>query len=350
MTTRRTEQADIEQIEAASFRRGRRWPWWVAAVGLLLTMATSLSVGAAAIGPGDAWAVILSHLSIGTTPSRAVDGVVWAIRLPRVLLGVVAGAALGAAGMALQGLFRTPLADPHLLGLGPGAAIGAVLGAAGGGIQGAIAGGAAAGLISGFAVRRVGRAASGDPARLILSGVALGAVFSAWVGFFVFGLDRSSVAPIEFWLLGSLTGSTWRAFGTTAVLVTAGIIGLMTAGRSLDLLSLGESTARSLGVDVPLVTTMVVLGAGMITGAAVGAVGVIGFVGLLGPAAARRLVGPTNASLTAMSALAGAVLLVLADGVARTAVSPIELPAGLVTAAVGGPVFIWLISRMRRWT
>lgn len=346
-----TASQNIEaESDAAPLHRGRRWPWWVALPALILAMATSLSVGAAAIGPGDAWTVVLSHMGIGSAPSVAIDGVIWAIRLPRILLGVAVGAALGAAGMALQGLFRTPLADPHLLGLGPGAAIGAVLGAAGGGIQGAIAGGAAAGLIAGFAVRRVGRSSGGDPARLILSGVALGAAFSAWVGFFVFGLDRSTVAPIEFWLLGSLTGSTWRAFATAAVLIAVGIVGLMTAGRSLDLLSLGESTARSLGVDVGLVSTMVILGAGLITGAAVGAVGVIGFVGLLGPAIARRLVGPKNKSLIAMSAIAGALLMVVADTVARTAVSPIELPAGLVTAAIGGPVFIWLISRMRRWT
>lgn len=339
---------DTTTANAAHLPVGRRWPWWVAGILLVAAAATAMSVGAATIAPLDVLRVLGAHLGMAVEAPATADGVIWAIRLPRVLLGVVAGAGLGAAGMALQGLFRTPLAEPQLLGLGPGAAIGAVLGAAGGGIQGAVAGGAAAGLITGFAVRRIGRTAQGDPARLILSGVALGAMLSAWVGFFVFGLDRATVAPIEFWLLGSLSGSTWRAFGTAMVIVAIGTIGMISAGRSLDLLSLGERTARSLGVDVPLVTTMVILGAGLLTGAVVGAVGVIGFIGLLGPAAARRLVGPNNGSLIVMSALVGATLLVVADAVARTVVSPIELPAGLVTSAIGGPLFIWLISRMRR--
>jgi iron complex transport system permease protein len=322
----------------------------VAAVLVLgAAIVTSIGVGAAAITPLEVVRVFTGRLGISGDAAARADGVIWAIRFPRVLLGVVAGAGLAVAGVALQRLFRTPLAEPQLLGLGPGAAIGAVLGAAGGGIQGAVAGGAAAGILSGFAVRRIGRSAEGDPARLVLSGVALGAMFSAWVGFFVFGLDRATVAPIEFWLLGSLSGATWRAFGTATVIITIGVIALVAFGRSLDILSLGEATARSLGIDVPLIQTLVVLAAGLVTGAVTGAVGVIGFVGLLAPAIATRISRPGAASTMGMAGLIGATLLVGADALARTVVSPIELPAGLITSALGGPLFIWLISRMRRW-
>jgi iron complex transport system permease protein len=316
---------------------------------LLAAMATALSRGAVATAPREAMDSLLYHWGLIANPP-ASDGVLWAIRIPRVVVGSLIGAVLAASGVALQGLYRTNLADSQLLGLGPGAAIGGVLGTAAGGIQGGVAGGAVAGLLTAFVVRRLGRAGDGDPTRFVLSGVALGAALSAWVGFFVFGLDRSAVPSVDFWLLGSLTGSTWRAAGTLAALGAAASVGFIASRRSLDLLALGDGDARAMGVDVDLVRTALLMAVGVASGAAVGAAGVVGFVGLLVPALVRPLVGPAHGPLYLGSSLAGAALVVVADTAARTVVSPIEIPVGLVTAAVGGPVLIWMISRTRGWT
>ncbi len=163
----------------------------------------------------------------------------------------------------------------------------------------------------------------------------------------VFGADRAKVPPIEFWLLGSLTGSTWRALGTAAVLAGLGGFGLWTGARVLDLMALGESEARHLGVDVDFATTVLLMGVGLVTGTAVGAVGVVGFVGLLVPHVVRRLTGPAHRPLMAGSMLAGGLFVVLTDLAARTVYVPIEIPVGLVTAVFGGPFFLWLIRKAR---
>lgn len=170
-------------------------------------------------------------------------------------------------------------------------------------------------------------------------------MLSAFVGFIVFGADRSVVPPIEFWLLGSLSGATWRAFGTAAVFLVITILALLTAARNLDLFALGESEARHLGVDTDLVTTVVLIGCGAAVGVTVGVAGVVAFVGLLVPFLMRPIVGPSHRHLLVASMLGGGIFVVLADLLARTVLSPVEIPVGLITALVGGPVFLWLLSR-----
>ncbi|HEX9762995.1 MAG TPA: iron ABC transporter permease, partial [Acidimicrobiia bacterium] len=251
-------------------------------------------------------------------------------------------------GGVLQRLLRNDLADPHLLGIGPGAAIGAAIGSSAGGTLGAIAGGVAAGVLAGLALRRLAVAATHDPNRLILSGVALGAALSAWVGFVVFASDRARVPPIEFWLLGSLAGSTWRALGTMTFFVTlAGAVMLGTT-RTLDVVRLGEADARGLGVDVDLVRSVLLITAGAAVGATVGVVGVVTFVGLLVPWVVTRFTGPLGRPLLVGSLFTGAWFLLASDLVARMLIQPIEIPVGLITAALGGPMFLWLLTRARR--
>jgi iron complex transport system permease protein len=280
-------------------------------------------------------------------PSAQASAVVWGLRMPRLLLGLAVGAALAATGVGLQGLLRNELADPQLLGIGPGAAIGAALGASAGGVQGAIAGGIATGVLTSFAVRRLGRAATADPNKLILSGVALGATLSAWVGFVVFGADRAVVPPLEFWLLGSFSGATWRGFGTVLVFLVVGVGALFGLGRTLDLLVLGHREASHLGVDVDLFTTILLIVVGATVGATVGVAGVVVFVGLLIPRVIRPVTGPFHRHLLVGCLIAGAGFLALSDLIARLAIEPIELPVGLVTSVVGGPLFLWLVSRGR---
>lgn len=324
----------------------RRWFWPLSVVVALALGLASLASGAVDAGIGDVFDVLVGRLGPGETTSPA-DAVVWGIRMPRVLVGFAVGATLGLVGAVLQGLLRNDLADPQLLGIGPGAAIGAAIGAVAGGVRGAIAGGVFAGVVTAFALRGLARRASIDPTRIILSGVALGAALSAWVGFVVFGSDRASVPPIEFWLLGSLSGATWRSFGTAVVFMAVAAMGLLTATRTLDLMALGESEARHLGVDTRLVTTMLLIGCGAAVGAAVGTVGVVGFVGLLVPFVMRPIVGHVHRHLLPASMIGGGIFVVAADLVARVALEPVEVPVGLVTAAVGGPVFLWMLTRRR---
>ncbi|MDJ0952184.1 MAG: iron ABC transporter permease [Acidimicrobiia bacterium] len=323
----------------------RRWYWVTAGAALVATLLASLAIGAVDVSIGGVVDSFLSRIGIRTEP--ATDPIVWEIRFPRAMTALVVGAALGLVGAVLQGLLRNDLADPHLLGLGPGAAIGAAIGTATAGIQAGIAGGVFAGVAASFLLRRLARRISVDPTRIILSGVALGLVLNAWVGFVVFGLDRSSVPPLEFWLLGSLSGSSWRSFGTVAVFLSLAAAGLFLATRSLDLMAFGDSEARHLGVDTDMVTTMVMIASGAAVGATVGAAGVIAFVGLLVPFIARSLVGHEHKHLLPASMIGGAIFVAASDLAARTLIEPVELPVGLITAAVGGPVFLWLLGRRR---
>ncbi len=329
------------------FAGRRRLVGPIAGLLLLAVAWGALSLGAVAVPSGEVLGVLAGKLGLGlfADPSARAEAVVWGIRMPRMLLAFTVGAALALTGGVLQGLLRNNLADPHLLGIGPGAAIGAAIGSSAGGVQGAIAGGVAAGVITAFAIRRLARRASIDPTRIILSGVALGAALSAWVGFVVFAADRAAVPPIEFWLLGSLAGSTWRAVGTVVVFVVIAAAVMLASARMLDLFRLGESDARHLGIDVDLVRTVILISVGAAVGATVGAAGVIAFVGLLVPFIVIRFTGPLHRHLLVASMAAGALFVAASDLLARLAIQPIEIPVGLVTAAVGGPVFLWLLSK-----
>lgn len=336
-------------VSADPYRRRRRAGVPILTVALLVASGLSLSLGAVDLAGVEVAAVLSGKLGLswfGEAGSQA-EAVVWGIRLPRLLMGVVVGAALAATGAVLQGVLRTDLADPHLLGIGPGAAIGAAIGAGAGGVPGAIAGGVAAGIMTSLFVRRLHRRASADQTRLILSGVALGATLGAWVGFVVFASNRSVVPPIEFWLLGGLAGSTWRAVGTATVYLVLAVGGLITVTRTIDLLAVGPSEAWQLGVDVDLTMTIIFIVVGAAVGVTVGAVGVVAFVGLLVPFLMRRLAGPLHRHLIPTAMVGGALLLVSADLLSRLLIEPVEVPVGLITAAVGGPLFLWLISKGR---
>ncbi len=337
-----TDEAWFRSADPHSGRRA--WFWPIAVVSALGAAFVSLALGAVDIPTSDVVSVLFTKIGPGESSPQA-EAVVWGIRMPRVLLGFLVGATLGLVGAVLQGLLRNDLADPQLLGIGPGAAIGAAIGAVAGGVRGAITGGVVAGILTSFALRRLVRRFSIDPTRIILSGVALGAMLSAFVGFVVFGSDRSVVPPIEFWLLGSLSGATWRGLGTAAVFLAIPTIGLLAGARNLDLLALGESEARHLGIDTQFVTTVTLIGCGAAVGATVGVAGVVGFVGLLVPFLMRPMVGPRHRHLLVASMIGGGVFVVLADLLARMVLSPVEIPVGLVTAVVGGPVFLWLLSR-----
>lgn len=321
---------------------------WGLSGALVLVILLGLTSGSVSVGWSDLWHLIQVRGGLTDDPERLTDSVLWAIRLPRVLAGVVVGGGLGVAGVALQGTFRNPMADPHLVGVAPAAGLGAVIGIAltpAGGpplfmMLGAAAGAAALALV----MRRIAFRTL-DSGQLILVGLALGLALLAVLGAVVLAWDSPRVPTFTFWVFGGLSGTTWSTLTAATPLVLVGAAVVLVNGRLLDLLALGEDEARHLGVDVPRLTTVVLLAAGLAVGGAVGLAGVIGFIGLVVPLLLRRWLGPAHRRLTVLAALGGAVMLVAVDTVARTIAAPVEIPVGLLTAMVGAPVLVWALLR-----
>ncbi|MBX3204509.1 MAG: iron ABC transporter permease [Labilithrix sp.] len=344
--------------------RVARRAWTVPALSavLLVAVVTSSSVGSVPISLAEIGALLLQRLGLATA-SAAVDThaeILFAIRLPRVMLGVLVGAGLGLSGASMQGIFRNPLVDPGLLGISTGAALGAVAsivlgGKLAHGIPPALApyvlpaAAFAGALVAMTAVERIARVGGRMVvATLLLAGIAVNALASALTGLLIYASNDAQLRTITFWSLGSLGGATSRTVVATAAFLGIPLLLLVRYGRALNALLLGEAEAGHLGVDVERTKrTMIVLVA-LIVGAAVAVSGVLGFVGLVVPHLLRLAVGPDHRQLLAGSALLGASLLLGADAVARTLVSPAELPLGIVTAALGTPFFLALLLRERR--
>src|SRR5512139_387779 len=276
------------------------------------------------------------------------------LRLPRVLLGLLVGAALAVSGTSFQALLRNPLADPYLLGLSGGAALGAVLVLVSGAAASApllLPAAAVAGALA--AVVAVWRLAAGagalPPTSLILAGVVVSSFCSALVMFLASVSPAGRVQGALYWLMGSLASPPRDILAPVAVAVLGGTCALSLAGSRLNALSLGEETAAHLGVDVARTRALLFFAASLVTGAAVAAAGLVGFVGLVVPHALRTLVGADHRLLVPASALAGAAVLVLADTAARSVLPPAEVPVGVVTALFGAPFFLVLLRRRRGW-
>lgn len=284
--------------------------------------------------------------------------IVGQIRLPRTLLGLAVGAVLALSGVAMQGLFRNPLADPGLVGVAAGAALGAALAIVGGSWLGGIPDGLAPYLLSVCAfigglgvtalVYRLGRRdGQTNVATMLLAGVALTALAGAAVGLFTYIADDATLRTLTFWNLGSLNGASYDRLWPL-LLVAAGVaLWLPRRAQALNALLLGESEARHLGVEVESLKRELVFCTALGVGAAVAAAGLIGFIGLVVPHLLRLLSGPDHRVLLPASLLAGGSLLLLADLVARLALAPAELPIGIVTAFIGAPLFLFLLIRGR---
>lgn len=281
------------------------------------------------------------------------ENTLWLVRFPRVVLAILCGAALATAGAVMQGIFGNPLAEPALVGVSPGAAVGASLVFATGlSILGEWTAPVAAfgtGLLCTLFVYLLSRSSGRtEVVTLILTGVAVTAVAYALVAFFTFVATPDAREQIVFWQLGSLNGARWPAVGSITPFIIVGLIVTMTRARSLDLLSLGDRSARHLGVRVERLRIVAIVTVALLVGSGVAFAGVIGFVGLVVPHLIRIIAGPGHRVLLPASALGGAMLLTVADMVARTAVDYAELPLGMLTALVGGPFFFWLLRRTRQ--
>ncbi|ACZ20933.1 ABC-type Fe3+-siderophore transport system, permease component [Sanguibacter keddieii DSM 10542] len=325
------------------------------AVALVVLAVVSAGSGQLRIPPSEVLGSVLERLGLGpggvTHPNG--DAALWSIRFPRVVMAVLVGAALASAGALMQGVFGNPLADPGVVGVSSGAALAActviVFGFSflGSWTVAAFAfvGGLLTTLLVYFVSRSGGRT---EVVTLVLTGVAVNAMCGAGIAFLTFLGDQQAREQIVFWQLGSLNGTRWQYVAVVAPLVVVGTAGVMVLARRLDLLSLGERSARHLGVDVERLRIVSVVLVALLTAAAVAFCGIIAFVGLVVPHLIRMIVGPGHRVLLPASALGGAVLLLAADLVARTAVAYADLPIGMLTALVGGPFFFWLIRKTRR--
>ncbi|WP_129667087.1 iron ABC transporter permease [Phytoactinopolyspora endophytica] len=292
-------------------------------------------------------------LDIGSLPSHAQgENTLWLVRFPRVVLAILVGAALATAGALMQGIFGNPLAEPALIGVSPGAAVGAslvfVTGASFLGEWTAPAAAFTTGLFATLLVYALSRSGGRtEVVTLMLTGVAVTAVAFALVAFNTFVANPEAREQIVFWQLGSLNGARWPAVNAVLPFVCVGLVVAVVLARSLDLLSLGDKAARHLGVNVERLRIVAIVVVAMLVGSGVAFAGVIGFVGLVVPHLMRMVAGPGHRVLLPASALGGAVLLVGADLVARTAIQYADLPLGMLTALVGGPFFFWLLRRTR---
>jgi len=273
------------------------------------------------------------------------------VRMPRVVLAFFVGGSLAMVGVALQALLRNPLADPFVIGISSGAALGAAIallfgvGISMGSISALPICAFAGALLALIIMYRISLAQYGFSVyTLLLAGVVLNAIFSAFIMFLTSIADPTRAFGMYAWLMGTLTGPDWPTMGMLLLYLTVGLIVLGRHAQSLNLLTLGEETARSLGVDVERVKKSVFLAAALLTGAVVSFSGIIGFVGLIIPHAIRLVVSADHRLLLPVAGLAGGMFLMLADTVARTALSPSEFPVGVITALVGGPIFLWLLT------
>ncbi len=322
---------------------------------LALAVLTALALGAVAVPPAKLLALFTGSLD-RTTEAMSYT-VIMNVRLPRVLLAVLAGGGLAVAGVLMQALFRNPLADPAIIGVSAGAALGAVavivLGATlliglsrALGIWtlplAAFVSAVGVTLLVFTLARRDGQL---DPTSMLLTGIAINALAGAGIGLFIFLATDEQLRNLTFWNLGSLGAATWPTVWAAAPFALGTICAAPLLAGWLNALLLGESEALHLGVPVERLKQMIILLAAAATGAIVALCGVIGFIGLVAPHLARLLVGPDHRVLLPLAAMLGASLLVLGDLAARTLVRPAELPLGVLTALVGAPLFLWLLRR-----
>lgn len=296
----------------------------------------------------------LPGIDVASTWQSTTETIILSMRLPRVVLSGIVGAALSIAGAAYQGLFRNPLADPYLIGVTQGAALGAVIGFAlpfqwqgvGFGVIPMLA--FAGALVTVFVVYNLARVGKTIPTTtLILAGVALGALCSSIVSYLII-TSGDKMHGIVFWLMGSFSLSDWSEVRFVLPYVISGVVVILLYARSLNVMQLDEEQAQQLGVDVEKVKRILLAAATLITAAAVSFVGTIGFVGIIVPHTVRLIWGPDYRFLLPLSLLSGAVFLILADLVARTALAPMEIPVGVITAVCGAPFFLYILRRKRK--
>jgi iron complex transport system permease protein len=331
---------------------------WVAVIGGLLlaciaVLVLCLQFGATSVGLGSVASAIMHMVrgNLADSPSLETSEIIMVqIRFPRVLMGFLVGAGLASVGVTLQALLRNPLADPYVLGVSSGSALGVSMA-----ILFGIGStfmllpilplfGFAGGLLALLLIYRLAQSKGRLPIHsLLLAGVILNAILTALIMFITSIMEPNRSAGLMAWLMGSLTAPGYPALGVFFMYVIVVLVVLMHKAQLLNVLTLGEETARSLGVETEGVKKHLFALTALLTGAIVSVSGMIGFVGMVVPHAVRLLIGSDHRLLLPASALVGGMFLALADTVARTVLAPAEIPVGIVTALAGGPFFLYLL-------
>ena len=348
----------VDAVAGAGHRdtgdRSRRAALVIVALAALLAAAilVSLTTGPTAVGFRD----LVAYVTGGADAMAAQDRVILeSVRLPRTLLGLLAGAGLAVSGAMMQGLFRNPLADPGIVGVTSGAALAAVVAIVlGGSVLAPVAAffgpwflpgfAFAGGLINTLLLYAIAtEKGETSTTMLVLAGIAIAALTGAATGLLIFIADDRALRDITFWSLGSLGGATYAKILSILPFIAVVLALIPFLARGLDALILGDAAAFHMGIPVQRVKRLAILAVAAACGATVAAAGSIGFVGIIVPHLLRLAMGPSHRFLLPGSALGGAALLILADSIARTVASPAELPIGIVTALIGTPVFLFLL-------
>lgn len=359
MTLGLSKSIAIPQAVSAYPQRWRSRLYAIIGLALLLgvVIALALTVGSTQIPFSSLWGVLVSQLpfvDITATWTQVVEVIIIDIRLPRVLLAGLVGAALAVAGATYQGLFRNPLADPYLIGVAQGAALGATAGfllpsawqtTTFGLIPILAFLGALVAVAIVYSVARVGKTL--PMTTLILAGVALGAFLAAITSYLIIA-SGDRLHGIIAWLLGRFSLSNWDQVIVVTPYVFIGVVIIWFYARPLNVMQLDEEQAQQLGIDVERVKLILLVAATLITAAAVSFCGTIGFVGIIVPHAVRLIWGPDHRFLLPLATLAGASFLILADTAARTVLAPNEIPVGVITAFLGAPFFLYLLRQRKR--
>ncbi|WP_066530514.1 FecCD family ABC transporter permease [Corynebacterium bouchesdurhonense] len=332
-------------------RRGRCIALFSATGALLAATALlSVTVGQYQLSPSELWPI----LTAGPLAAADLDAsVVWQIRLPRLVLGLLVGAALGVGGALMQAVFANPLAEPSVIGVSSGAGVGAaaalVFDITAFGTMTVPVFAFAAGIFTTAVVYRLSRVdGQARVLNLILVGIAANAIAGACISTLTFLAPTSAREQITFWQMGSLAGASWAHTGAVAAVVAAAIALAMPLARKLDILALGDQAAFHVGINVHRLRLAAIAVSTLLTAAAVSFAGLIGFVGLVIPHIVRTVAGPANTTLIPASALGGALLVAAGDVFARTAIDFADLPVGIFTAFIGGPTFFILLRQMLR--
>lgn len=343
--------------------RGQLWLLGLGSLAVLTSCLVAVAVGQADISVREVWTVITDRLGLSfiRVPVLGLDGasvsgiranLVWELRLPRAVTAAMVGGGLALVGAVMQTLMRNPMADPYLLGISSGASLGAVtviVAGVGGGVL-AVSGGAFVGALGSFAVvlAIAQQAATIRPDRVILAGVAIGALFAACTSFVILWVaNPQATQEAQFWLSGSLAAARFSSVTTVLWALLPAVAVCLWASRALNAFAFGADAAVGLGVDVNKMRWMLLVTCSLLTGVLVAVSGTIGFVGLLVPHAVRFLVGADHRFLLPASVVLGGLFLLWVDVAARTMFEPREMPVGILTAMVGVPMFVWQLRRKR---
>ena len=325
---------------------------------LIISMICAVGLGPVAIAPRTVWNILINKMPMvgggDVFWTSAAEKIVTEIRLPRVLLGALVGAGLALTGVAIQSFTKNPLSDPYILGISSGASAGAVSVALLGMFSAfgfyALTGGAFIG--GALAILLVYMLASGKdgltPTRLVLTGVAVSALFSAVTNFVIYNAkNETGIRTAMYWMMGSLEGAKWEYLPVLAAVFAGVFVFLLSFSRTLDTILLGEQTAVILGVNIKRLRRALILLSSLLAGTVVSMSGSIGFVGLIIPHIVRNLVGSGHRRVIPISAILGAIFIIWSDVIARLVVAPQELPIGIVTSAFGAPFFIYLLRKKK---